>query len=366
MIRDGRPNVHPVVPAAAALLAAVAASLARVPGRAGANGEKSDPRTGDHLVDRYHQTMGTVAHITVWGEDEEVIVKAIDDSWKELDRVDALMTTWTADSEISKINAAAGDGKGVPVSDEVFAILEKALAASKLTSGAFDVTVGSFSGLWKFDEDKDGSIPTKEQVEERRKLVNYKDLILDKKKKTARLKQKGQRITLGGLAKGYGVDRVTEILHKAGLVDFIVQAGGDMFVAGHRGDRKWRVGIRDPRADRDVFFAVAEIEDMTFSTSGDYERYVVKDGVRYHHILDPATGYPATRARSVTVMAKDATTAEGLTKALFIMGPDKGIPWLEGLGLGAEAVIVGPDNKVTISTGLKDKVKIVTQPTDGV
>jgi FAD:protein FMN transferase len=364
MIREGWSNLHRVLPA---LLAATALGAVTAPGGpARARGGTTDPRTGDHLVDRYHETMGTVAHITVWGEDDSEIVKAIEESWQELDRIDKVMTTWIADSEISMINAAAGDGKGVAVSDEVLGILDKALAASKLTNGTFDVTVGSFSGLWKFDEDKDGSIPTKEQVEERRKLVNYKDLVLDKKKKTARLKQKGQRITLGGIAKGYGVDRVTEILRKHGLVDFIVQAGGDMFVAGHRGDRKWRVGIRDPRAERDVFFAVAEIEDMTFSTSGDYERYVVKDGVRYHHILDPATGYPATKARSVTVMAKDATTAEGLTKALFIMGPEKGIPWLEGLDLGAEAVIVGADNKVTISKGLQGKVTIVTQPSEGI
>ncbi len=357
-------RVKPRAPAVAAL--AAAALLAQAPGgRADPRDQGYDPRTGDHLVDRYHETMGTVAHITVWGEDDSAIVKAIEESWKELDRIDALMTTWTQDSEISKINAAAGDGKGVPVSDEVLAILDEALAGSKRTNGTFDVTVGSFSGLWKFDEDKDGSIPGKEQVEERRKLVSYKDLVLDKKKKTARLKQKGQRITLGGIAKGYGVDRVTEILRKHGLVDFIVQAGGDMFVAGRRGERKWRVGIRDPRAERDVFFALAEIEDMTFSTSGDYERYVIKDGVRYHHILDPATGYPADKARSVTVMAKNATLAEELTKALFIMGPEKGIPWLETLDLGAEAVIVGPDNKVTTSKGLTGKLTIISQPTDG-
>lgn len=330
-----------------------------------ARADTTDPRTGDHLVDRWHETMGTVAHITVWGEDDSTIVKAIDEAWKELDRIDAVMTTWTESSEIAKINAAAGDGKGVAVSGEVLALLEKAQEASKLTNGAFDVTVGSFSGLWKFDEDKDGTIPTKEQVEERRKLVNWKDLVLDRKKQTARLKQKGQRITLGGIAKGYGVDRVTAILRQHGLVDFIVQAGGDMYVAGRKGDRRWRVGIRDPRSAKDVFFAVAEVEDMTFSTSGDYERYVVKDGVRYHHILDPATGYPATKARSVTVMAKDGLTAEGLTKALFIMGPETGIPWLEKLGLG-EAVVVGADNQVTISKGLKGKVTIITEPTDGV
>jgi len=117
-------------------------------------------------------------------------------------------------------------------------------------------------------------------------------VIVDPKARTVRLRKQGQKITLGGIAKGYAVDRAVAILREGGLVDFIVQGGGDMFAAGQRGGRKWRVGIRDPRGPRDDYFAFADVQDMTFSTSGDYERYVVKDGKRYHHILDPATGYP--------------------------------------------------------------------------
>jgi FAD:protein FMN transferase len=318
----------------------------------------------DHLVERTHDAMGTIIVLKAWGEDEETIVKAFADAFAEFDRIDALMTTWTPDSEVSRINAAAGARQGVVVSDELIGVLEAALQASRQTGGAFDITVGAFSGVWKFDEDKDGSLPDDKLVQERRKLVGWRDVVIDKKAKRVRLRRKGQRITLGGIAKGYAVDRVSALLRKRGLIDFVVQAGGDMYVSGQRGDRKWRVGIRDPRGPRTDFFAMAEISDATFSTSGDYERFVIKDGKRYHHILDPRTGYPAPSCRSVTVMAKSAVLAEGLTKGIFILGPDAGMKLVEKLS-DVEAVIVDAENQVHVSSGLKDKLKIVHPPTPG-
>lgn len=330
----------------------------------GGRAEEPDPRTGDHIIGRTHTAMGTVERIEIWADDDEKAVAAIDEAWKEIDRVDKLMTTWTADSEVSRINAGAG-GPPVEVSEELIQILLRADEVSRISDGAFDVTVGSFSGVWKFDEDNDGTVPPAALVAERKGLVSYKDLVLDAKKKTAQLKRKGQRITLGGIAKGYAVDRVAAILRKHGYVDFIVQAGGDMYVAGRRGDRHWRVGIRDPRGGRDNYFAFAEVEDHSFSTSGDYERFVVKDGKRYHHIIDPRTGYPADKCRSVTIMAKDATTAEGLSKMLFIWGPEKGLAALAKFP-GVEAVVVGNDNKVHVSKGLEGKLKILHPPTEGI
>jgi thiamine biosynthesis lipoprotein len=326
--------------------------------------ERSDPMTGDHRVSRAREAMGTIISLSAWGEDDEQIVRAFEEVFAEFKRIDALMTTWTDDSEVSKINAAAGDGKGVPVSKELIDLLLAARRFSELSDGAFDVTIGSFAGVWKFDEDVDGSIPEDALVEERRKLVAYRDLVIDRGRRTARLKRAGQKITLGGIAKGYAVDRGVAILHARGLVDFIVQAGGDMYVAGQRGDRKWRVGIRDPRGARDDFFAMAEVADMTFSTSGDYERFVLKDGKRYHHIIDPRTGRPATASRSVTVMARDALTADGLSKSLFILGPEKGMALLKKLP-GVEAVWVDAENKVHTTPGLADRVKILKRPTPG-
>ncbi len=339
------------------------AVVARADGRAW--GTEPDPRTGDHIIERSRTAMGTYVHVTIWGNDDEKAVAAIDEAFAEFDRIDRMMTTWTDTSEVSQINAAAGTGRPVEVSPELMTVLERAQEDSRRSYGAFDITVGSFAGVWKFDEDNDGTIPPPELVAERKKLVSWRDLVLDPAHRTARLKRKGQKITLGGIAKGYAVDKAVAILRQRGFVDFIVQAGGDMYCAGRRGDRMWRVGIRDPRGPRDSYFALAEVENRTFSTSGDYERYTVKDGRRYHHIIDPATGYPASGVRSVTIMAKDAFTAEGLSKIVFIWGPERGLKLIESLP-DVDAVVVDAQNHVSVSKGLRGKLQIVAPPTDGI
>src|SRR5215471_1884710 len=276
---------------------AICAGLAVFLACATVSASEPDPRTGDHIIERSRTAMGTYVRVTIWGNDDEKAAVAIDEAFGEFDRIDRMMTTWTETSEVSRINQTAGTGKPVPISAELVSVLEKSAEASRLSQGAFDITVGSFSGVWKFDEDNDGTIPPPELVAERKKLVNWRDLVVDSVHHTAMLKRKGQRITLGGIAKGYAVDKAVRVLRARGFVDFIVQAGGDMFCAGRRGDRPWRVGIRDPRGPRDSYFALAEVTDRTFSTSGDYERFTIKDGKRYHHIIDPATGYPATAVR---------------------------------------------------------------------
>lgn len=323
----------------------------------------TDPRTGDHVVTRQRASMGTRVVLTAWGEDDARIARAFDDAFAEFERIDRLMTTWTDASEVSRINAAAGSGLGVRVSSELLDVLDKALWAAKISGGAFDATVGAFAGVWKFDEDRDGTIPPPALVEERRRLVGFADLIVDRARGEARLVRPGQRITLGGIAKGHAVDRATAILRSAGLVDFLVQAGGDLYVAGQRGARPWRIGIRDPRGAPDDYFALADITDRSFSTSGDYERFVIVDGRRYHHILDPATGYPAMRTRSVTVLAKDALTADALSKGLFVLGPERGLALVESVP-DADAVFVGADGKVTVSRGLTGRLTLLHPPRD--
>jgi thiamine biosynthesis lipoprotein len=244
-------------------------------------------------------------------------------------------------------------------------VIGKAQEAARASGGAFDITVGAFRGLWKFDEDRDGTIPGPAAVKARLPLVGYRGVIVNQRKKTVKLRKKGMRIVLGGIAKGYAVDRAVALLRDRGFQDFILQAGGDLFVSGQRGDRSWRVGIRDPRGQRDATFAVAAVKDMTFSTSGDYERSVIKDGVRYHHILDPATGNPAMRSRSVTVMARDALTADAWSTALFVMGHDKGMALVEKMP-DLEAVFVDSGNQIHISSGLQGKVFVLRQPTAGI
>jgi thiamine biosynthesis lipoprotein len=345
----------------AALLGTLA--LVGAAGTARADDEPAKPAAPGVFV-RSTQTMGTRLTLTLYTADERGAAEVTRDVFAEFARIAALMTTWTEDSAVSRLNAAAGR-KAVVIDDEVFTVLEAALAMTKLSSGAFDVTVGAYQGLWKFDQDKDGTVPSDAEIAARLPLIGAKRLVLDAKKKTARLTKKGMRITLGGVAKGYAVDRAVALLRGRGFAHFIVQAGGDLYVAGRRGERRWRVGIRDPRGSADAPFALAEVEDATFSTSGDYERGFVKDGVRYHHILDPKTGRPVTGCRSVTVMAKDAMTADGLSTSLFVMGVAAGMALVESLP-DVEAVFVDTDNRVHVSSGLAGKLQILAPPTPGI
>jgi thiamine biosynthesis lipoprotein len=211
----------------------------------------------------------------------------------------------------------------------------------------------------------DGELPDPALVKEKLALVGWRNVVLDKKKRTVRLKKAGMRITLGGIAKGYAVDRSAQILWHAGFVDFILQAGGDMYVSGKKGSKAWTVGIRDPRGKKEASFALAPVENHSFSTSGDYERGFVKDGVRYHHILDPRTGQPARKSRSVTIKAKDAFTADAWSKVLFILGADAAMKLVEDLP-DFDAVFVDADNEVHVSSGLKDSLKILHQPSSGI
>ena len=311
------------------------------------------------------QAMGTVITVFFWTDDEAKAAKAAEAVFAEMKRIDGVMTTWTNTSEVSKINAAAGV-KPVAVSAETFEVIARAQDVAKRTKGLFDITVGAFKGLWKFDEDMDGTVPAPAEVKRRLALVGYKHLVLDKRKRTVFLKKKGMSITLGGIAKGYAVDKSAKLLYEQGFTNFMIQAGGDMFIAGKKGEMPWVVGIRDPRGTtRDAMFATAPVEDRSFSTSGDYERAVVKDGKRYHHILDPRTGQPAKASRSVTVRAKDAFTADAWSKVLFILGPAKSQQLIKREKLDLDVLWVDAKNEVTMTPGLKPVITQLKPPTPG-
>lgn len=311
------------------------------------------------------KAMGTYVTVWFWTDKEAAAAKAAEAVFDEMKRLDATMTTWTDTSEVSKINAAAGK-KPVAVGAETFAVIERALDISKKSGGIFDISVGAFKGLWKFDEDIDGSLPDPAAVAERMKLVGYKDIVLDKRKRTVFLRRKGMYINLGGIAKGYAVDRCVRLLEKAGFKDFMVQAGGDMYVAGKKGTDPWIVGIRDPRGERDDMFALMPIENHSFSTSGDYERGFVKDGARYHHILDPRTGNPARASRSVTIRTKDAFTADAWSKVMFIAGYKDGMAIIKKYKLkDFEVVWVDDKNEVHMTPGIEKALQIRKQPTPG-
>jgi FAD:protein FMN transferase len=326
-------------------------------------GSESAKKAADaEIVERSRVSMGSEVHLTAWTADEPAAFAAFEAVFDEFDRLDALMSVWKEGSDIERLNRAAGE-KPVPVSPEVREVLSMARQASEWTDGKFDVTFGALSGLWKFDHDLDGNIPKRADVAARLPLIDYHRLQVDDRAGTAYLATKGMRTHLGGIGKGYAVDRGAAILRARGIEDFMIQSGGDLYVAGQRGDRPWRAGIQDPRGPEGTVFAAMDLTDSAFSTSGDYERFFIKDGHRYHHIIDPGTGEPAQGSRSVTIVTPRAVVADGLSTGVFILGPEKGMALIERLQ-GVEGVIVTSSNNVLVSSGLARRLVVRAPPTD--
>ena len=307
-------------------------------------------------------SMGSTLTLTTWTADEPAAKAAFDDVFDEFARLEKLMSTWIADSDVSRVNYAAGV-EAVPAGAEVREVLTIARQISEWTGGKFDVTFGALAGLWKFDHDQDNSVPDMKAVRGRLPLVDYRAIQINDAAGTVFLARKGMSIHLGGIGKGYAVDRAVQILRLRGLRAFVVQSGGDIYVSGLKDGRPWRLGIQDPRGAPNRSFAELDLSDGTFSTSGDYERTFIRDGRRYHHILDPATGEPARGTRSVTIVASRAVLADGLSTGVFILGPGPGMALIERLP-DVEGVIVSDKNEVLISSGLRDKIRIVAPPTD--
>jgi len=323
----------------------------------------SDSASGPQLVERTFASMGTELHLTTWTSDQTRAQSTFDAIENEFDRLEALLSNWREDSEVQKLNAAAGKHPA-SVGTDLRNVLQTARQVSEWTNGKFDVTFGVLSGLWKFDyQNKDGTIPDRNQVLKRLNLIDYRNLVVDETAGTAFLRREGMVVHLGGIGKGYAVDRARDILREHGFHDFMIQFGGDMYAAGRAGDHPWKLGIQDPRGPANRIFATVDVSDSTFSTSGDYERFFIRDGRRYHHILDPATGEPSIGCRSVTILADSATVADGLSTGVFILGPEEGMALIERLPK-VEGVIVSKENKVLVSSGLKDKLKLLAAPAD--
>lgn len=314
-----------------------------------------------HAIARSHLTMGSLLEVTIWTTDDNAAGQAFEHVFREFDRLDALLSVWKSDSDASRINAAAGKAP-VAVSGETLEVLTIAHDISAQTGGKFDITFGALADVWKFDHDQDNRVPDRSAIAQRLPLVNYEDVAIDRAAGTAFIRTPGMRIHLGGIGKGYAVDRGVALLKQRGFADFMIQFGGDLYVAGTNGGAPWKLGIADPRGAHDPF-ALVEIRDGTFSTSGDYERAFMKDGVRYHHILDPDRGEPARGCRSVTLVTNRAVIADALAKGIFILGPADGMALIEKLP-DVEGVIVSATNQVLVSTGLKGRLTLLTPPTD--
>lgn len=305
--------------------------------------------------------MGTEVSFAVMTDDEDGAERAIGAAFDEIKRVEDLMTTWH-ESDITRVNDNAGVAP-VKVSPETLEVIEMAQKTSKMSGGVFDISFYAMHGIWKFDEDMVKKVPTAAEIKKRLPLVDYRKIIVDHDKSTVFLQKKGMGISLGGIAKGYAVDRAVAILLRAGFPDAIVQAGGDLMCSGSKNGNPWVTGIRDPRGARGDVFARMMLINHAFSTAGDYERFFILDGKRYHHIIDPRTGYPATKSRSVTIYAPNAFLADAVDDAVFILGWQKGFEMLDKLD-DVGAVVVDDKGKVHLSKRVVERVQVDYQPKD--
>ena len=343
------------------LLGLVAILAIAGPDRALAHGDgpraldASEPHEGTRDTAPYERVrtgsvMGTDLKITVLGDDPTRLEAALDAAEAELRRVEDLMTDWR-ESPLTRLNAQAGRGPQV-VPEELALLVDRGQRWGERTDGAFDLAFAAVGRLWRFETDHP-TLPDPEAVREALRHTDARRIVVDLEASTVDLPD-SMAIGLGGIAKGYGVDRAMDVLLRMGIHDAIVNAGGDMKVLGRDHGRPWEVAIKNPR-DREAALAVLRVSNTCVVTSGDYERFFEIDGQRYHHILDPRTGYPSKGAMSATVVGPSAADADALATALCVLGPERGLPIVEKMAR-VEALLVDMQGKVWVSTGLKGLV----------
>ena len=289
---------------------------------------------------RTEMIMGTVVEITVIPANEEAIKEAFD----AIKKVDELMSTYKPESEVSILNRQGENH----LSPQTSQIIQEAIKFSEMTEGAFDITCRPLINLWKRAK-KEAKIPTLQEIEEAKNLVSYKKIALEGD--LVKLQQPGMQIDLGGIAKGWAVDKAIQALKKREVRAALVNAGGDLYALGRRGLwKKWEVGIQHPR-DQEKILTTIEVSDKGVATSGDYRRYFTLEGRRFSHIVDPRTGETVEEVpMSVTVVAPDATTADALATGIFVLGPEEGMRLIESLP-GIEGLIVSEEMRMDSSSG---------------
>jgi FAD:protein FMN transferase len=291
--------------------------------------------------------MGTRITVELWSEDKTKAEQDIDAVLDEMRHIDDSMSTYKPTSEVSQVNAKAADGP-MHISKELFDLLVTAKEYSVLTDGAFDITYASVGYMYNFPKH---IRPNEAQIEKALPAVNYQHVLLDPKNQTVQFSQKGVRIDLGGIAKGYSVDCGIDVLKARGYTRAYVGAGGDSRIIGDRFGKPWMVGIRDPRKGEGETISRIPLVNAAISTSGDYERFFDEGGVRYHHIIDPHTGHSASKVRSATVIGPYATRTDGLSKTAFVLGPDKAMEIYNRID-DIDAIIVKLDGTIVYSKGM--------------
>ena len=303
----------------------------------------------DKPVEGEDYLMGTTILQKVYGSEAQ---KAVAETSARMKEIEGLMTINAPGGDINRLNEAAGKS-GVVLSAETLNLLETAKRYASLSSGAFDVTIGPLVKAWGVFTDHP-RVPPQDEIDSLLKLVDYRTLIIDKTKSTARLEKPGQIIDVGGIAKGYAGDEAIEIYMKHNVKSAYINLGGNVVVLGSKPDGSpWRIGIQNPRAANGLYIGIVKVTDKAVVTSGDYERYFEKNNVRYHHIIDTKTGYPADSGLiSSTIVTDVSMDADALSTATFVLGLEKGMKLVKSLK-GVEAIFITKDRKIYVTEGLK-------------
>lgn len=291
--------------------------------------------------------MGTEISVYLWHDDPVRGQQAVDAIFAEVERLDQLMSTYKAESRISSLNRDAAK-QAVVAGDELFGLIERSMDISVLTRGAFDITYDSVGQHYDFRE---GRRPDSETLADELPLIDYRLVELNKNNGTVSFSREGVRINLGGIAKGYAVERGVMIARRYGVSHARVTAGGDTRLLGDRRGSPWMVGVQNPRDDTDVAVTIP-MQDEAISTSGDYERFFEEDGERYHHIIVPSTGTPAGEVHSATIIGPDAVITDALSTSVFVMGVDQGLKLISTLP-DYEGIVIDATGQMFYSAGLQ-------------
>ena len=291
--------------------------------------------------------MGNQLEISLVAEEEELANEWIQQGFNHIKEIEYLLTTYSDTSDLYRINAAAGV-EPVVVHKETFGIIERSLQISAITQGAFDISYGSVDKrLWNFDVHQN-ELPDPETAKKMVRLINYRNILLDKAATTVMLKEKGMRIGLGGIGKGYAAEKTRQYLKSLGATAGIVNASGDLTTWGMQPDGKpWTIGIADPNNASSIF-SYLEVSDMAVATSGNYEKFIWVNGRKYSHTINPKTGLPITGIKSVTILTPNAELADALTTPIAIMGIEAGLHLINQLHQ-VEAIIIDDDDRVYLS-----------------
>lgn len=309
---------------------------------------RSQGKAAPGLYQQSQFLLDTLVEITVVSSDEHAAHQAIEAAYAEIGRIESLLSRYSLESQISLVNQSAGKEQFTPVVQEVYAIVQRSLHYAGMTSGVFDISIGPVIDAWGIGTQHE-RIPDQEELQRLLRLVDYRKIGLDLAQ-GIRLPDPDMTLDLGGIAKGYAIDQAIEVLRRHGVTMALVNAGGDIRCLGTKADgTPWRIGIQNPRKNTAIV-GVVNISDAAVATSGDYERYFMQQGIRYHHIFDPATGMPVRECQSVTIVAPTAEQADVMATAIFVMGPDRGLTFLNEQA-DIEGMIVQADGKFLFSDG---------------